>query len=253
MILRIVKWILFGLLALVSLPFVLLAAIFMAIPVRYNVNVNTGRDGQNIAHVRATYLFGLVCMTYEYLNGEGATKIRILSIPLGKKKQPPSDSKIKSPNKRKLAKEAKKAKKSEKTAKPGKPERSIIKKLKGIKDNVTAVLTYPNRKTIIDLVKKMLKKQWKVLKPKKMNISGVVGFADPSQTGFFFAAYGVVAEFLNIRKHIQLSGNFDTPSTVVMLDIYVQGRISALRMVLPILNLVRKKPIRKLIKEIINL
>jgi len=250
MIWRVVKWILFGILALIALPFVLLIAIFMAIPVRYKVDASTGRDGQNIAHIRATYLFGLVRITYEYLNGEGATKIRIFGIPFRKKKQKSVDSKIESTDQRKLAKEVKKAKKTKKAAKPDKP---IIKRLKGIKDNITVILTYPNRKTIISLIKKMLKKQWKVLKPKKLNISGEVGFADPSKTGFLFAAYGVVAEFLNIRKHIQLSGNFDTPNTVVMLDIYVKGSINTLRIALPILNLILKKPIRKLIKDIINL
>ena len=250
MIWRIVKWILFGILALVALPLVLLAIIFMAIPVRYKVDASTGRGDQNTVHVRATYLFGLARITHEYLNGEGATKVRIFGIPLRKKKQQQANSET--PNKRKLAKESKKAKKAAKPKTPDKPKRTIIERLKGIKDNVSMVLTYPNRKTIIDLVKKMLKKQWKVLKPKKFNISGEVGFTDPSQTGFLFAAYGVVAEFLNIRKHIQLIGNFDTPNTVVMLDIYVRGSVSAIRVVLPILNLVRKKPMRKLIKDIIN-
>lgn len=250
MIWRVVKWILFGILALVALPLVLLAILFIAIPVCYKIDANTGRGDQNTVHVRATYLFGLVRITYEYLNGEGATKVRIFGIPLRKKKQ--KQANLKTPNKRKLAKESKKAKKAVKPKMPNKPKRSIIERLKGIKDNISMVLTYPNRKIIIDLVKKMLKKQWKVLKPKRFNISGEVGFADPSQTGFLFAAYGVVLEFLDIRKHIQLSGNFDTPNTVLILDIYVKGSVSAIQVVLPILNLVRKKPMRKLIKDIIN-
>jgi len=252
MIWYVVKWILFGVLALVALPFVLLVAIFMAIPVRYKVDASTGRGDKNIVHARATYLFGLVRITYEYLNGEGTTKIRIFGIPIRKKKQQSADSKVMTPNKRKLAKELKKAKKVAKLKEPSKPKRTIVERLKGIKDDISRVWTYPNRNTIIDLIKKMLKKLWKILKPKKFNISGEVGFADPSQTGFLFAAYGVVAEFLNIRNNIQLSGNFDTPNTVVILDIYVKGSVSAIRILLPILNLVRKKPIRKLIKDIIN-
>ena len=248
MIWRVVKRILFGLLALVALPFVLLVIIFLAIPVRYKVDANTGVGGQSTAYVRITYLFGLVRMTYKYINNDGLVKIRIFGIPVGRKKKQLPEAERKSFF-NKIAEENK----PDKTKKPDKSKTPIKKRLTGIKDNISAVLTYPNRKAVIDLFKKMLKRQWKIIKPKKLNISGQVGFADPAQTGFLFAAYGVVAEFLNIRKYIQLSGNFDTPHTVVLLDIYVKGSINAARMMFAVLNFIRKKPIRKLIKDIINL
>ena len=247
MIWRVVKWILFGLLALVALPLVLLIVIFLAIPVRYKVDATTGRGDENTAFVRVTYLFGLVRATYEYLNSNGTLKIRIFGIPVRRKKRQLPDAEKKTPD----TPETVKAQKTEK-ARADKPKRPIKERFANIKDNVTKVWTYPNRKKIVTLTLKMLKRLWKIIKPKKLNIFGEVGFADPSQTGFLFAAYGVAQGFLNIRKYVQLSGNFDTPHTVVQLDIYAKGSISVARMILPILNWVRKKPIRKLIKDAIK-
>ena len=252
MIWRAVKSILIGLLALVALPLVLLlvllAIIFLAIPVRYKVNATTGRGEENRTFARVTYLFGLVRVAYEYVNSNGTLKIRIFGIPIRRKKRKPPVAEKEAPKPQELIKEEI----PKKSVDDEKPKTPIKERLLGIKDSITKVVKYPNRKDIVKLTLKMLKQQWRIIRPKKLNISGEVGFADPSHTGFLFAAYGVVAEFLNISKHVQLSGNFDTPHTVVLLDIYAKGSINIAHMMLPLLNLIRKKPIRRLIKDIIK-
>jgi len=249
MIWRVVKWILFGLLALLALPLVLLVIIFLAIPVRYKVDAVTGQGDANKIFVRVTYFFGLVRATYR----DKAFKMRIFGIPIGRKNRqlPDAEKKTEQKVEGKML-DLLKSVKEEKPAEKENPKRPIKERLANIKDSITKVLTYPNRKKILSLTLKMLGRLWKIIKPKKLNISGEVGFEDPSKTGFLFAAYGVVAEFLNIRKYVQLSGNFDTTHTVAQFDIYIKGSINVARMMLPILNWVRKKPIRKLIKDIIK-
>ena len=250
MIWRVVKWVLFGLLALVALPLVLLVIIFMTIPVRYKVEAATGRADGNRVFVRITYLFGLIRATYR----DDTVKFRIFGIPIGRKKTQQPDAEEKAGKKPSgLLKFASKKTPKKEPAKPDKPKIPLKKRLSGIMDNIAAVWNYPNKKDIASAVKKMCIKQWGILRPKKLNISGEVGFADPSRTGFFFAGYGVVTEFLNIRKHVQLHGNFDTDRTVVALDVFAKGSINAARMMFVLLGFACKKPIRKLIKDIINL
>ena len=248
---RVVKRVGLGLLVLVALPLILLVVVLLAIPVRYKVDAVTGvgGDGQHKAVVGVSYLFGLVRLAYNYLDGEGKVTPRLFGIPLKSRTAHSTHDIKKAPKKDKPPKAASKEKKPSKK----KPKPSLKQKYVKLKSNTNMVLTYPNRKAIIGHFLSMLKKQWKILKPKRINISGIVGFTDPSHTGFFFAAYGVVAEFLDIRRYIQLSGNFDTPHTVVQLQIHAKGSIRLGRMIIPIIGLLLKKEIRKLIKDIINL
>ena len=134
-----------------------------------------------------------------------------------------------------------------------KTKTSIKDKLTNLKKDIDGVLQYPNRKIVTKLVIRAIKKTMKLLLPKHMHITGQVGFSDPSTTGFFMAGYAVLYGALNAGHHVQISGIFDTPSTVVKLNGNVKGRINILRITLPTIGLLLKKSIRTLIRDLLKL
>ena len=256
------KWALKLLLAVVLfiilLPLIILVIILLAIPIRYSVSATTGEEDGTRALVKVSYLLRLFRMVYVYENGESKSTMRIAWFTLGKKKP-----KKKQKDKREEKEEVDKPEKPPALLKPSKKkdpkEQEKIEQqkktgiFKTIKDNINMVLTYPNRKIIMNLVLGTLKKIAKILLPKKFNVSGIVGFEDPSKTGIFIGLYESVVSLLKIKRHIQISGIFDTPNTVIKLQVNAKGRVSIARMILPILGLVIKKPIRTLISDLLNI
>jgi len=108
-------------------------------------------------------------------------------------------------------------------------------------------LTYPHRKTIINLGVSALKKLLKVAKPKKFEISGVVGFDDPSHTGLFIGAYEAIAGALMVRQNVRLAGDFSAEGIVFKIDAFAKGRANMARLAWPVLWFALQKPVRGLI------
>jgi len=110
---------------------------------------------------------------------------------------------------------------------------------------VKAVLTYPDLKTIIGLAFQCLHKFVKALKPKRLDISGVVGFDDPAATGWFMGAYEAATGVTGLRPYIRLLGSYHEKA--LRLDIVTYGRFRLGRLFTPFIWLYLKKPIRNLI------
>lgn len=213
----IVLWIILGLLAL---PVVLLA-----VPVKYSVD----SENTNVT-VRVTYLLRLVRCTFEYREGTAKTDLRVLFFEIGKKK-------------------SKKKQKKQPVMKGDykKPEKEPPKIKQVLPKKPAKSLTYAQGKTIIKLVVPVIKKILRRIKPKYIDISGTIGFPCPADTGLFFAAYESVAGIMGLRNKIRLAGEFNTDITIVKISAKIRGKINMLRITLPMLGLLLKKPIRKLI------
>jgi len=228
------------LLCILAVPIVLpILIIVLVVPIRYKINVSTGQSGGTEALVRVTYLFGLIGVIYDYSGGLGTTLFRIAWVKFGSKKKPE--------RKKKTAKTKRKKKIKNKET----PKTSLKEKYTKIKSNASGVLTYPNLRIIIGHVLHTLKKLWNTTKPRRLNVSGTIGFEDPSTTGLFFAAYGVVRQILGLGQNVDISCNFNTPCTIVQLKIYVKGRVCIGRVVWLILMLAIKKEIRALIGDLL--
>jgi len=113
-----------------------------------------------------------------------------------------------------------------------------------------AILTYPDLKTIIGLAFQCLHKFVKALKPKKLDISGVVGFDDPATTGWFMGAYEAAAGVTGLRPHVRLLGSYHEKA--LRLDIHAHGRFRVIRLFTPFIWLYFKKPIRTLIHALLK-
>jgi len=120
---------------------------------------------------------------------------------------------------------------------------SFIEKAK----QVRATLTEIDVKTIIGLVFQCLYKFIKAIKPKRLDISGIVGFDDPAATGWFMGAYEAAAGVTRLRPHIRLLGSYHEKA--LRLDIQAHGRFRLGRLFTPFIWLYLKKPIRTLIHK----
>jgi len=241
--LTVLGWILLIILGLLLLIIVLTFVLLVA-PIRYEVKASIGERAT--AKVKVSYFFRLIYFVYEYNDNMGTPTLRILGFRkktdfIGSK--PLNDNASKNKIKQKTKKYPNKKEENETEAHENTEKFGFGQ----IIDSIRIVLTYPHRKTIMDLSFRALKKTGKVLKPKKLNISGIIGFEDPASTGFFMGAYECLVGMFKVRECIRLSGDFNALSTVVRLEIFVKGSVSGLRLTWPLLWLAWQKPIRGLI------
>ena len=270
---RILKKILWVLLGLIALPLALLLFVIVLIltvvmclgRIRYRVDANIGDNTTALIEVK--YLLRLVHCVIRYKDGKFDNRIRVAWIRLGEEKPP----KVKKPHKPKKTKtlpakshtdaqvvstpqddpKLKPAtdaptpppKKSTPKSEPPSPEPEDEKKdrLKPLKQ-AKAVLTHPDLKTIIGLCFQCMQKLFKALKPKRLDISGVVGFDDPAATGWFMGAYEAAAGIMELKSKIRLLGSYHEKA--LHLDIKARGRACMGRLLWPFLWLYLKKPIR---------
>ena len=221
--LLVMMWILLGIVALLLL-IVLIAVILASLPIRYEVKVVV--DDETTAAVHVSYCFRLIYLIYEYRKNAEKMTLRIVGF------------------RKKLALNKPESSRKKSSKKNDKKDES---EFGGILSTIQSVLTYPHRKIIIDLCISALKKMSKHLKPKKIDISGVIGFEDPAHTGWLLGMYEALAGILKIRQNVRLSGDFNVLSTVVKLDVSVKGSVNIARLSWPIVWLAVQKPIRGLI------
>jgi len=269
-------WILIVLGALVGLV-LLLVLILLVGRIKYKINAHIG--GDTSVYVNVSYLMRLVQLVITYKDGEYESKGRIAWIRIGedkpkkkgkpKKIEKPADKKIKKPaamllkdyaesntrsttrdytnayvKKEEEARHSESAiptEKPEMTSPPDKPKTSILAHLR-------AILTYPNLKTIIGLCLRGIQKLFRAIKPKHLDIYGVVGLDDPAMTGWFMGAYEAAMGTMNLRQKIRLAGSYHEKT--LRLDIDAKGRVRLIILLWPLLWLYLKKPIRIIINKL---
>ena len=284
-VLWVIMWIFIWILIVVA-AIILLVLILCVIPVRYKVDARVGDN--TAAKVRASYLFGLVRVFYEYGEGRSDMKWYLAWRQMGGEKEPRKRKKhrnkghtpvettkaaesddalgiVKAEIKRNLQQfpyehitppSEMKAREPTKEAPPPKPEEKEESNPQSKGDTsgklkkIRDILTDPQVKATIKLVLEALKWFGRILWPKYIDISGEVGLADPADTGFLLGAYEAIAAMLRLRRKIRIVGDFTADTTVVRLNIAVKGSISVARLTMPVIWLWTKKPIRAVIRTI---
>ena len=221
---------------------------FCILPIRYSIKAATG-DGA-FAVAKVSYLFRLIRFVYEFREGKSTSTLHIAWKKIDMSGNNPEKAEgLAYPGADKKASRSlfskKKYKESQAHEEPKQKGgfRKILKKIR-------AVLTYPNRKIIMRLVKEALRRTTRVLWPRHLIIFGEVGFSDPMQTGLFMGAYEAITSAFGLRRKICLQGDFTADNFVARLNIEARGRVSIARLSLPIIWLLLKKPIRSLIKDL---
>ncbi|MCL2388167.1 MAG: hypothetical protein FWC89_11570 [Defluviitaleaceae bacterium] len=242
--------------AVALILFVLTLLLIMSIiPVRYAAKGIIDTCGDNRVSLHVNYLFRLVRIMAVYRDGFAKVGVRVgfVSVPVfdSRKSDPFKSSSAAVARKRlsaSLTSERSKKIKQKMTKKTIKKEGKFFKNF----TNYYAVLTDAQGITIIKLALATIKKVFNVLRPKKADISGVVGFADPSSTGLFIGAYEALVAMFGFGETIRLAGKFDADTTVVQLKGNMSGRFTFFRLGIPLLWFASRKPIRTMILEAIR-
>jgi len=250
-------------LALVLL-FLIIGIILALIPIRYRAKASTGEDGHT-ARAKVTYLFGLVNFWFVYKDGEVKKRLRIAGLTVwGTKKKPPPGSVPKEtavyvPKAVQLVEaddEDDIVPKVERAApiKPPLKERfnSAKERFFSIKKQISEVIHHPDRKRITKWIWRAIKKTIKALKPKRIEISGTVGFADPATTAQLVGGISVFATIWQLQEYIRIKPKMEADKTEISLCANVQGSISLAKLLSPNLGLGIKLGMLMLIRKIQN-
>ena len=112
---------------------------------------------------------------------------------------------------------------------------------------IKEIWTYPDRKLITSLCIRCLQKFIKALKPRHLDIAGVVGFEDPCTTGWAMGAYEAIVGTLGLRHKVRILGSYIEKA--LELRIELNGRTRVWGLLWPFIWLYLQKPIRTVIHK----
>lgn len=264
-----------GIILLIILALILLAiAIVLFVPVRYKGEFSLYDSWW--VYGRVSWLLGLVSCTFEYKDKEADIRLRVIKkISLDGKDTDDEETeplKEKTTYKPQLArtdegskvdKEAKEGQPKEekvqpKKAEPKKNKKDVKKKVKkpkpekpqgmSLKDKLQALYNHPLRKKVFVTVKDRIIKVIKHILPKKYHVEMVIGFDDPSKTGYMMALYGMSRALINPKKKntCTLEGNFT--EAVVLGKGHFKGRIYLFYLLYQIIGMLLNKQVREYVK-----
>ena len=98
-------------------------------------------------------------------------------------------------------------------------------------------------KSIFRLGTILIKKIFKKIKPRYLNIRGVIGFSDTCSTGQFIGLYEAVAGVAGFRNAIDLQGDFN--QQIIKIDLKICGFVAISSFIGPALWFILQKPIRR--------
>ena len=200
--------------------FLLLIAILVFAPVSYSIDgqVDTKADVQPAIAInaKASWMY-LVRFFYMYKKAESSFIVKI------------------GPYEVPIESIAGKISKWEKKPKKDEPSFKI--------SDLKPLLTNLDIKSIIPLGIIMIKKMFKKIMPRKLNVCGVIGLDDPFSTVRFLSVYEAVSGAAGIRNSVDLRGDFT--QKVVDMDLLVSGRFAIASLMWPVFWFVLQKPVRR--------
>jgi len=228
--------------------------------IRYRIDASISED--KTADIDISYLMQLVRFVLEYRDGKLSRRLQIAGFRIGESKPRKKDKKRKAKTKAASTKAAntKTAQvkkdsavkseplpnKSPSAPKPEKEEKEEKDRLK-LPKKVKAVLTDPNRKFIINLCLRCLRKFFKALKPRHLDISGIIGFDDPCTTGWAMGTYEAAVGVIGIRENVRLLGNYYEKA--LELNLQAEGRTRLWGLIWPFIWLYLHKKFRVFLRE----
>lgn len=248
----------------IFLLLLLILAIALFVSFRYNVKVD--KDSELLVDVKVSWLFKIIRAHITIIDGEQKISLKALWFDLpGKNKRrerrPRRSAKIVSEHKTTEEEEKKpepgvfeeeKAHKKIKEPKTKEKKPSLWERIHSIKDKINYVLNYPDRKKIQEYTLKLLGDELKALRPKYFELSGTIGFDDPSVTGKVIGLVSIGQGLCTCRPkwaRIIIRGNFE--KSILEARMRMKGKISLWIIIFPLIKYIFKKPIWKIVKKII--
>jgi len=124
-----------------------------------------------------------------------------------------------------------------------------IDKIKNIWSKIKYYKNHPDRYEIISQAKLLIIRIIKAVLPKRLELSGIYGFEDPSQTGFATGGISILAQFIHPR--IIINAKPDFTRQVIDITLLVKGKIIVITILIPVLKFLFCKPVWGIIKPLI--
>lgn len=229
LVLKIIGYVLLGILALVLL--LILELLF--IPFCYKAKVN--KEGDTIeAGGKFSWLFGLIRMKINYKNQDisGGAYFLFIKV-LDLKKLLSKDD----------TEEEKEDKEEEEKPKEKKDIKAILNKLSSKKD----VLTSDNTKAVIANAIEKTKRIIKHMLPRK--IKGYINYStgSPDSTGYILGLYSI---FYSVFKNIKLNADFDSEEVIFDFDLKLKGHVFGIVLLVLIIKIALNKNVLTLITNL---
>jgi len=143
-------------------------------------------------------------------------------------------------------KEHKPDKKAEKN-----PEKKSKEKKKGpgVFAKIKQAVTYPDKKLLLRQAVLLLKRLFRPIKKQNFSAEAVLGFDDPSKTGYVVGMIYAACGLFGLCGIINLSGDFERRIFLYKID--ASGRLYLISFVWPIVACVFSKPVWKIVKPMI--
>ena len=190
--------------------FLLLMILIIFLPVRYRVEGEIG--GQTKLIARVSWFFKLLRIHYFYISTDTGLETDF-TVKIGFYNLPMKDSD---------------------------PEKDLSKEKTPAFSKQT--LASIDIKSMISLSIEFMKKLWRKVRPKHFRIKGAVGLNDPCATGQLIGIYEAAAGALDIRKDVDLQGDFSQRK--LEMELKLAGRFAIASILGPCIWLVFQKPFR---------
>jgi len=228
----------------------LIAAAALFVPLRYRCKISKAEEISAFAKV--TWLLHIFKFTFSYESG-AKTEFTIFGkhVDMSASEEKALEQKKPAPEKKTSAIKSKSVPQKAR-ASAQKPNAKSNPKAKaqpsepGVKERLKAIWNYPGKKEIWRLVKKLLLRLLRALKPKQVRIRGELGLGDPAETGKLFAWLSAIRI---VPLDIRLRPNF--LESVQNIDFHLKGRLALWSLLWPLLAFALSKPIWKIIKSYI--
>lgn len=240
-----VLWVIFWIFA-VLLALVLLVVVILLLPIRYRVNA--ANNGDEMLAARASWLFKIVRFNYEFIDGKEKWSLYVLFFKIYPKKRKKKRKKIAAPKRVDESHSATQSEPEKKSAPPPAPkEKKPPEEKKSLSDRIIEILTVltdERGKIIIKQVVALLRKEWKILRPKYFDVSGTVGLGCPFNTAMVLGLYESVAGMLDIRRNVRFAGDFNADDTFLHYKAELRGNICMLRAAIPVIRFAMREPVK---------
>lgn len=232
---------------LIFLLIVLIIILFTPIKVKLNATVKSDNleiDVNNItANVFITYLFRILKVSLIFFEGKLTPKVKIFGFNLNLNKEESEEKNKENSDESKIVEipevetkevvfdkvidieelETKEKVKEEVKEETKEEKQSIKEKLNVIFEKINFVKEYPNKKLILNLIKKHLIKIVKTFKPVYINIIGKFGLENPADTGQILGGLSILNSFSYLN--IDLEPDFENPNLDLTVDLLVSFKL----------------------------
>ena len=265
LILKVILFLILGLLALA----VAAAAAVLFVPVSYRLRAES--NGSFSVKLDAGWMFGALRFLYQTRGSAGGNSavVKVLGIPLkrrgagknragapeagnetasGAGSETASGAGSKKDESAAGEKKANKRSKKIENAKDVK-ERRKREKFAGADGKIRQILNIPDKKRLFALAGKLLKRLARPLKKQKFSANGVIGFDDPSHTGYVLGLAGALCGIFGLCGIINLRGDFERQ--VLIYKINARGRLYFISFVWPAAAFIFARPVWAVVRPAI--